>query len=128
MSDFSYNLMKKALDASSLRQEAISSNIANANTPNYKVNRVKFEEVFSKVINKNKVYLEKNHENHIGIDEINDIEPVVEKNDTTFVNDNGNNVDIDYEMTNLAANEIYYNALVQQINRKLGNLNYVINR
>jgi len=28
----------------------------------------------------------------------------------------------------LAANEIYYSALIEQLNRKLGNLNYVINR
>ena len=43
-------------------------------------------------------------------------------------NDNGNNVDIDLEMTELAANEIYYSALTQIINAKLSSLNYVINR
>ncbi|MFZ7131499.1 MAG: flagellar basal body rod protein FlgB [Eubacteriales bacterium] len=128
MSDFSYDLMKKALDASSLRQEAISSNIANANTPNYKVNKVEFEDLFAQILDKNGITLNKTNERHFGISGIHDIQPVVEKRESTSVNDNGNNVDIDMEMTNLAANEIYYNALIQQVNTKLGNLNYVINR
>ena len=39
-----YNLLKMGLDASNLRGEAISQNIANINTPNYKRKVVTFEE------------------------------------------------------------------------------------
>lgn len=128
MSDFSYDLMKKALDGSSLRQKTISSNIANLNTPDYKVNKVEFEELFAKALDKDSVVMKKTRQEHYGIGSIQDIKPEVVKNEGTAVNDNGNNVDVDLEMTNLAANEIYYNVLIQQINNKLGNLNYVINR
>ena len=48
MSNLNYELLKNALDASSLRQEAISSNIANVNTANYKVNQVVFESLLGK--------------------------------------------------------------------------------
>ena len=126
MSDYSYELVKKGLDVASLRQKAISSNIANANTPNYKVNKVEFEKYLTEATDG--IVLKKTHERHIGIRGLKDIVPEIKKRETTSLNENGNNVDIDLEMTELAANEIYYNILVQQLNSKLSSLNYVINR
>lgn len=126
MADLSYDLIKKGLDLSSLRQKTISSNIANLNTPNYKVNKVEFERFLANA--RQGMGMKKTHEAHFGVDNIRDIEPVIEKRESTSLNDNGNNVDIDYEATELAANEIYHNVLIQQINAKLGSLNYVINR
>ena len=111
MSDYSYHLIKKGLDVSSLRQRIISTNIANINTPNYKVNKVEFEEFLAKAKSDASVP-----------------HPIVKKRTGTSVNENGNNVDIDLEMTELAANEIYYNVLIHQLNAKLSNMNYVINR
>ncbi|MDR7869605.1 MAG: flagellar basal body rod protein FlgB [Tissierellaceae bacterium] len=126
MRDISYDLIKKTLDVSSLRQSTISSNIANLNTPNYKVNKVEFERFLTEA--KEGLNLKKTNSMHIATKNVRDIEPVVEKRTTTSINDNGNNVDIDIEMTELAANEIYYSVLVGQLNSKLSNLNYVINR
>lgn len=126
MADFTYDLIKKGLDMSSLRQKTISSNIANINTPGYKVNKVEFENILDKAMKG--IALKKTHENHFGIGKISDVDPIVMKRTGTFLNDNGNNVDIDIEMTELAANEIYYSMLIRQVNSKLGNLNYVINR
>ena len=111
---------------SSLRQKAISSNIANVNTPNYKVSRVEFERILGRAIDG--VAVKKTHDNHIGIRDISDVKPLVYKSRSTSLKDNGNNVDIDVEMTELAANEIYYNTLIHSLNAKLGSLNYVINR
>jgi flagellar basal-body rod protein FlgB len=39
----------------------------------------------------------------------------------------GNNVDIDNEMTNLAANTILYNTLINQANSRISMRRYVIN-
>ncbi len=124
MRDISYNLIKKGLDMSSLRQKTISNNIANINTPGYKVNKVEFEELLQTAKN---VRMEKTHDRHFGIKDIDDIDLKVKKRNTTMLNDNGNNVDIDLEMTELSANEIYYNVLIRQVNSKLSSLNYVIN-
>ena len=121
-----YDLVKKTLDVSVLRHNAISSNIANVNTPGYKVNKVEFEKFLGEA--KVGMNMTRTNEMHFGLKTIDEIEPVVEKRMGTSMNDTGNNVDIDMEMTELAANEIYHNVLIQQINAKLGNLNYVINR
>lgn len=126
MNDFSYDLIKKGLDVGALRQKSISSNISNINTPDYKVNKVEFEEYLSNAVDG--IRMKKTHNLHFGVDNVKDLEPVIVKRETTMLNDNGNNVDIDLEMTELAANEIYYNVLIQQLNSRLGNLNYVINK
>lgn len=126
MNDFSYDLIKKGLSVSALRQKAISSNIANVNTPNYKVNRVEFEKLLSEA--SNGLNMKKTDSMHFGAENVKDIEPVMEKREGTSMRDDGNNVDIDLEMTELAANDIYYNVLIQLLNTKLSKMNYVINR
>ncbi len=47
-------------------------------------------------------------------------------NRSTTYNHNGNNVDIDKEMTELAKNQIYYQALVDRMNGKFNSLQTVI--
>ncbi len=44
MNHTQYGVLKNALNASSMRQKAISGNIANVNTPGYKVNKVELLE------------------------------------------------------------------------------------
>ncbi|OLS03778.1 flagellar basal body rod protein FlgB [Tissierella creatinophila] len=125
MKDLSYNLIKKGLDMSSLRQRTISHNIANINTSNFKTGRVEFEEILKRV--SDGVGIDKTDDKHFGVKDIDDIDLKVKKKNTTMLNDNGNNVDIDLEMTELSANEVYYNVLIRQVNSKLSSLNYVIN-
>ena len=47
------------------------------------------------------------------------------KNKSTY-NHNGNSVDMDQEMAELAKNQIYYNALMERINGKFAVLQTVI--
>lgn len=122
----SYDLIKKTLDVAVLRHNAISNNIANVNTPDYKVNKVEFEKFLTEA--KDGINMTRTNEMHFGLKTIDEIEPVIEKRTSTSMNDNGNNVDIDMEMAELAANEIYHSTLIQQINSRLGSLSYVINR
>ena len=108
---------------SSLRQKATANNIANINTPDFKSGRVEFEELIrTEILNRNKI-----GDMGFGIEDVEAIELKIEDRDTTMINDNGNNVDIDLEMTELSANELYYNTLVRQVNAKLSSLSYVIN-
>ena len=109
---------------SSLRQKTISNNISNINTPGFKVDKVEFEELLNKAKN---IRMDKRDDKHFGVRDIEDMNLKVKKRNTTMLNDNGNNVDIDLEMTELSANEIYYNVLIRQVNSKLSSLNYVIN-
>lgn len=124
MNDINYNLLKNALNASSMRQEIISSNISNVNTDNYKVGQVQFESLLSQ--SNNSLMMKQTNALHIGFDDLTQIDPVVIKRTDTAVKENGNNVDIDMEMANQAQNSLYYNALVTQMNAKLGLLNTAI--
>jgi flagellar basal-body rod protein FlgB len=126
MNDLSYQLIKKGLDASALRQKAISSNIANVNTAGYKAEKVEFESELKKALGSGGVSMTSTNENHIGGAAAN-VSPKTVSSEGSM-NENGNNVDIDSEMVNLAANEIYYSALVEQMNIKLRSMSYVINK
>lgn len=108
-----YNLLKTALDVSGLRQETISSNISNVNTPDYKATRVDFNNYFQGAMNRTN--LNRTHEKHI---QAGKNQSIVRRNENTFTQDNGNNVDIDFEMAELSANSIYYDAVVSQLNTK----------
>lgn len=125
--DRTYRLLKRALDASYLRQQAISNNVANINTPNYKADRVVFEEELKKSMSAFNISLKATHANHIGLQEASDkVAPRLVKDQSPAMRNDGNNVDIDMEMANLAANQILYNALVQQTNQKISTLRHVI--
>ncbi len=128
MNDLSYQLIKNGLDASAMRQKAISSNIANVNTPGYKAEKVEFESELRKAIGKSGLGMVSTAENHLGRSAAAEVSPEVVTAEGNSMNENGNNVDIDNEMVNLAANEIYYSALIEQMNIKLGSMSYVINK
>lgn len=113
MNKLTYQTIKGALDLSSLRQDTISSNLSNINTPNYKANRVVFESNLNNA--KNKLNLHKTRLNHIVPS---DSIGTVEKQNNRSIKDNGNDVDVDFEMAELASNSIYYNSVVSQLNAK----------
>lgn len=125
--DLTYNLFKKALDASYLRNQTISNNIANVNTKNFKASKVVFEEELKKAMGESSVSLKATSRKHFGIRKNNlNINPKVVKNESLSMRNDGNNVDIDLEMANLGANQLLYNTLVQQANKKISTLRYVI--
>ncbi len=101
-----YNLMKSGLNAAQLRSKTIANNIANINTPNYKRKYVKFEETL-------------NNANKTGKIEV--------KTDTSgAVRNDGNNVDLESEKVNQAANTLMYNGLISLTNSKLSMAKSVI--
>lgn len=119
-----YNLIKKSLDASSLRSKVSANNIANINTKGYKSYYVSFEDTLKNNIDE--LALKATDPKHINdVPQSGDI--TVKQDTTTAMNQDGNNVDIDNEMVNQAANSLMYNAMVTEINNKLTNTRYVIN-
>lgn len=126
MSNSAYNLIKNALDATELRQQMISSNIANVNTPDYKVNKVDFENRLEKAYDG--IGMTKTNVRHIGIGNPDEVRAVVTKRTNSTVKENGNNVDIDMEMTDEAATTIQYNALITQLNAKYSMIHSAITK
>ncbi len=124
MTNINLNLLKNAIEASSLRQDAINSNIANINTDNYKTNQVAFETLLTQSVHG--VTINKTQDKHLGSSSIADIKPIVSKRTGTSVKENGNNVDLDMEMVNLAENSLYYQALISQLNGQYSRLKTII--
>lgn len=101
-----YSLMKRALDASQLRSEVIANNIANINTANYKRKYVSFEETLNNVNNVGKIEVKVDNSSSLRTD--------------------GNNVDLENEKVNQAANTLMFNGLVSLTNTKLAMTKSVI--
>ena len=120
--DLTYQALTKAIEGSQRRQEAIASNLANLNTKNYKANRVSFEGELKKALGE----AQKNRDFKNTANRIDHIVPKVVKDQSSRMNNDGNNVDLDQEMSLMAANQILYQTLIQQLNQKYQTMSYVI--
>ena len=108
-------VLEQALSASSLRQKVISNNIANVNTPGYKKSEVLFEDMLQSALNGKKMSMLQTNERHLPVRQSGIPAPKINVVSNTSIRIDGNNVDIDSEMAELAKNNIYYNAVVQQL-------------
>ncbi|MHC1750476.1 MAG: flagellar basal body rod protein FlgB [Cellulosilyticaceae bacterium] len=104
------NVMNKALDASMLRNNIISNNIANEETPGFKRQDVNFQTILaSEIKNKGKS----------GID-VNALDGKVYTDRASFSGRlDGNNVDIDQEMSELAKNKLRYDTLTRRASAQI---------
>ncbi|MDS0524112.1 flagellar basal body rod protein FlgB [Clostridium sp. SHJSY1] len=120
-----YNLIKEGIQASNIRGKAIANNMANINTADYKRFNVVFEDNL-KGNNEMNVRMKATEEKHLSNSNTQG-NITVEKDESTSMREDGNNVDLDVEKAEQAANTLKYNALIQQANGKLSNIRYVIN-
>ena len=118
------NVLDKAADAANSRNEILSNNIANVDTPNYKRKDVAFEN-----------YLEQALIGPESLDErIADVNTHLSDFGGMTYTDystlsyrlDGNNVDMDTESAYLAENQIRYNALVEQIGQEFSRYKTVL--
>lgn len=123
--DQTINLLERSLDYSTAKNRVISNNIANVDTPSFKAQEVVFKDVLNNEMGKS-FKAKRTHEKHIDFTSNTHLPyKVMSKTNTTY-NHNGNNVDIDKEMSELAKNQIYYQGLIDRMNGKFGNLQTVI--
>ena len=127
-----FQLLQSALMATNMRQQVYASNIANAQTPGYKRQDVQFETVLANAMSTPVAKIGERTipisiSNQPNLQEIAQIQPVVVTDNQTKIGNNGNNVDIDSEMANLAQNQIRYNALVQDVQNRISRLRTAIN-
>jgi flagellar basal-body rod protein FlgB len=117
---YTYELIKQGLDTANMRTKAIANNITNANTKDYKKYNISFEDTLTDVSSE----LRRNGRVELSKKEIGSIE--MKKDTTTSMSANGNNVDLEVEKTNQAANTLLYNALIGKANSKLSTKKYII--
>ncbi|WP_417326490.1 flagellar basal body rod protein FlgB [Halarcobacter sp.] len=114
------NLLFKHLSFRSDRQNVISSNIANVNTPGYKTKELVFEDEMSKVKGNNELQLFTTNTKHIN-PSLNDINKL---NEPRLVNvkglkeqNDGNNVSMDNQMSEMSKNKIIFDAIQSSIKK-----------
>ncbi len=125
-SQIMYSMLKKGLDAYSHRGKVTANNIANMNTPGYKRHYVTFEDSLNESVNN--IRLKKTNEKHMNGGkgaEFGESQEIIDK--SSSMKSDGNNVDVDSEETNQAANQLMYNALITEVNKKLSETRYIIN-
>lgn len=111
--------MHSALNARAVRQDMISSNIANVDTPYYRPRDLNFEDVLKSEANKvygvkePKLEMAKTAGAHLdSIDDTGGLKPTMFYRDGHMARNDGNSVDLDVEMSEMNKNSTMYTALV----------------
>ncbi len=112
------DLLFQQLNFRGERQKVISTNIANIDTPDYKTKELKFEDQLNRSENDYKLKLAKTHINHISFKheeqhpnmKLYEVKGLEEQND-------GNNVNLDSQMSEMSKNSIMFSALQSSIKK-----------
>ena len=108
-----------ALDGLSLRQQAISRNVANVDTPGYKAQTVDFEKTLKQMISRdNTLQLTKTNPAHLVSKSMQAGYTLSNRPDSTMRADQ-NDVNIDLELQDQAETGIQYQAVEQAVSKKL---------
>ncbi|MCW8955118.1 MAG: flagellar basal body rod protein FlgB [Sulfurimonas sp.] len=128
-----HGLLAKAMDYRAIRQDMISSNIANADTPFYRPRDVRFEEYLAhekaKALdtNSNKLEMAQTNSAHMALqDEKTLYKPTTYFRDGHMARNDGNSVDLDVETTEMSKNSIMFNAIVSTRKKSAGIFKSVI--
>ena len=110
------DLLESGIKAETLRQKAISNNVANLQTPGYRRLGVKFEQMLSKAI-------ESGNAENVNLDELK-AELYQPKN--TAVSPNGNDVNLEAEVGDMVKNSIRYRAFIKLLTKKYAQIDEAI--
>lgn len=118
------NVLDKAADASALRNEIISNNIANNDTPGYKRQDVSFEKELDRALGYSRY---ETMDAKVANVKSGDLDARVYTDAAGYsYRLDGNNVDMDTENAYLAENQIKYNALIESLSVEFKNLQTVM--
>lgn len=128
------NLFDKTTDALAtslrlrqVRHNVTSANIANAETPNYHAKKVDFEDALARALDidgSNK--LAATHGDHFAVGATGTPTADIYDNPDVAMNNDGNTVDLEKEMSALTENSILYKSALQLINKKMAAIKYAI--
>lgn len=120
------DVLNKAADASYYRNEILSNNIANVDTPGYKRKDLEFEDHLSRALDRAGDYKATLSEKVHNVD-LSDAKMVVytDNADLDYRLDD-NNVDIATEQVELASNQLVYNGLVDSMTHEFSRIKSVL--
>lgn len=114
-----FNRLETAIQAANMRQGVIADNIANVDTPYFKRSDISFESLLQSEMKNDTGALSgrRTNQRHFIIGpSTHTPDPKVIQDESTAMNNNQNNVDIDREMSLLAENQLRYNSYIEQVN------------
>lgn len=123
-------LLRAALEGLTARQRTIADNVANVDTPEFKASRVSFEKMLRQAHGtvEQPLQMAKVENAVAGPGEAPaELTPTVTLESEIGRRNDGNNVDVDREMLELADTNLRFNAVIQVMSSKLSGLRYVIN-
>ena len=129
MFDKTTSALSTALNMRLLKHNLTSSNIANAETPHYHAKKLDFEEALSRAIDSDGLRsMNTSHGDHfyVGGGSLSKVRPDIYENPEGAINNDGNTVDLEKEMSSLAENTLMYKAALQLINKKLAAIRYAV--
>jgi flagellar basal-body rod protein FlgB len=120
---FNYlNVLNKAAQASWKRNEVLTDNIANVDTPGYKRKDVQFESYLQSAL-----IGDDSLDNRVAEADLNSLNATVYTDHSSLsYRLDGNNVDIDTESANLAENQIRYDALLESMTQEFNRIKAVL--
>jgi flagellar basal-body rod protein FlgB len=120
----SHDIMKEAMDYRAARQDMIASNIANADTPNYRPRDIRFEEALAQksaelyADKSNTLQMVQTSGKHLnGFNSASDTRATTFFRDGHMARNDGNSVDLDVESSEMAKNSTMFNALTAAIKK-----------
>ncbi|SEV94589.1 flagellar basal body rod protein FlgB [[Clostridium] fimetarium] len=121
------DVLNSATNSSWLRNEVISSNIANVDTPNYKRKDVSFATYLNSALGGTDNTTSTLTQRVKSVDLSNVNSNVYTDNSNLSYRSDGNNVDIETENVELASNQIMYNALIDSMSNEFSRMKSVLN-
>ena len=118
-SDGAMRTARTALNGLSLRQQAISRNLANVDTPGYRSQTINFEDTLNHLVDRDvSLSLATTSDSHLLPASQETSFSITRRQGGSFRADQ-NNVDVDVEMTDMSETGIQYQAVSQTVSQKL---------
>jgi flagellar basal-body rod protein FlgB len=129
LSDDWLRAAKLALNGLSRRQEVISHNLANIDTPGFQAQKVDFEGALQRALDGSQtIGLSATHGAHLGSPDGTAARIQVSARQGGSMRADGNNVDLDVELVQMAETELRYEALTRLVNKKFNLLREIASR
>ena len=127
MFDKTARALGAAINMRELRNNVLSANVANAETPGYKAKKLDFERALSRALDiegTGRMHTTDGRHFAVGQGPVGNVRADIYDNPDVNISNDGNTVDLEREMAKLSENSIMYRAAVQLINKKLAAMKY----
>lgn len=124
-------VLERSLNHRLNKHNVIVGNLTNANTPGYRAMGYDFESQLSAAVSEQDASMMRTtnsaHVRRPGLNGDGDVKADLFVKPTESIGNDGNTVDVDQEMADLAWNQTAYRATVELLNRKMAMMRYGIN-